>query len=122
MRLRRVAAVLAALLLPLLGASAARADITRAQAIRSAQDAPSAKAIVLAHPNAHFQATRGLAVWTVELVDSDSLAGPLARWRIDARGGAVLSGGPLADAPPKVRLDDKTVLAVARNGRRSQPG
>src|SRR4051794_17486869 len=106
---RRPLAVVAALLLFLVVASAARADITRAQAIRAAQEAPSAKAIVLAHPNAHFQATRGLAAWTVELVDSDRLAGPLARWRIDARGGAVLSGGPLAQKPPKVRLDDKTV-------------
>ena len=112
--MRRVVAVVAALLLPLVAASAARADITRAQAIRAAQDAPSAKAIVLAHPDAHFQATRGLEAWTVELVDSNSLAGPLARWRIDARGGAVLSGGPLIQEPPKVRLDEKTVLAVAR--------
>src|SRR5204863_3334409 len=36
------------------------------------------------------------------------------RWRIDARGGAVLSGGPLAATPPKIRLDEKTVTRVAR--------
>jgi hypothetical protein len=40
--LRRVAAVVAALLLPLVAASAARADITRAQAIQAAKNAPSA--------------------------------------------------------------------------------